>query len=276
MDSSAAVLALVLAETAVGGLLLLWLLPTWGKIRHGYEILLGSTLGLMAWGGWASLRSALDSAGTVDESLATNATRLLLATAILSGLSCVALLAKVNVVGRVLGILSMLAGLASFVPIAAIRAAVPGGSGQILGVIELLLGAFLLGAIWDGMILGHWYLVERKLSNKYMIWMAWANVAAVVAGVVAVGLSAINPIPCAGLESGPAAACASTFSPLLGIGNMTIMIGVGVLSLIAVIAGFNVKLAKEGGRSIQASTGMFYLAVILAPAAEFAAKVRFF
>jgi len=57
---------------------------------------------------------------------------------------------------------------------------------------------------------------------------------------------------------------------------MTVILGVGVLALIALIAGFNVKLAREGGRSIQASTGMFYLAVILAPAAEFAAKVRFF
>jgi hypothetical protein len=50
----------------------------------------------------------------------------------------------------------------------------------------------------------------------------------------------------------------------------------GAGDLIALIAGFNVKLAREGGRSIQASTGMFYLAVILAPAVEFAAKVRFF
>ncbi len=70
--------------------------------------------------------------------------------------------------------------------------------------------------------------------------------------------------------------CALTFSPILTIGSMTIIMGVGVLALIAIIAGFNVKLAREGGRSIQASTGMFYLAVILAPAAEFAAKVRFF
>jgi hypothetical protein len=57
---------------------------------------------------------------------------------------------------------------------------------------------------------------------------------------------------------------------------MTIILGLGVLAIIALISGFNVKLAREGGRSIQASTGMFYLAVILAPAVEFAAKVRFF
>ena len=66
------------------------------------------------------------------------------------------------------------------------------------------------------------------------------------------------------------------FSPLLSVGNMTLTLGIGTLALVALIAGFNVKLANEGGRSIQASTGMFYLAVILAPAAEFAAKVRFF
>jgi hypothetical protein len=54
------------------------------------------------------------------------------------------------------------------------------------------------------------------------------------------------------------------------------VLGLGVLSLLALIAGFNVRLAREGGRSIQAATGMFYLAVILAPAVEFAAKVRYF
>jgi hypothetical protein len=40
--------------------------------------------------------------------------------------------------------------------------------------------------------------------------------------------------------------------------------------------GLQRQAGARGGRSIQASTGMFYLAVILAPAVEFAAKVRFF
>ena len=80
-----------------------------------------------------------------------------------------------------------------------------------------------------------------------------------------------------GLEpGGPFEQCAMMFAPVLRIGSMTIVLGLGVLALLALIAGFNIKLAREGGRSIQASTGMFYLAVILAPAVEFAAKVRFF
>ena len=97
-----------------------------------------------------------------------------------------------------------------------------------------------------------------------------------VAGVVAVALSAANPVPCEGLSGSELAGCSLSFSPLLAVGSMTLMIGFGVLALIAVIAYFNVRLAREGGRSIQASTGMFYLAVILAPAAEFASKIRFF
>jgi hypothetical protein len=206
------------------------------------------------------------------------ASTLLLALTLLTVAAVVALVAKVPpIVARVLGVLATLAGLASFVPLAAIRAARGGAGGVPLGVVELLLGAVLMGAIWVGMILGHWYLVERRLTNRYMIQIAWVNVGAIAAGLGSVLLSGLQPAPCADLAAGPAfQQCARTFSPILRIGSMTIILGLGVLAIIALISGFNVKLAREGGRSIQASTGMFYLAVILAPAVEFAAKVRFF
>lgn len=275
MDVPAVVLAIVLAETAVGGLALLWLAPTWGAVRHGYEILTGATLALMSWGAWAALRTPLRvvSAGAAEghssypAAVVGHADLLgtgLLVTTVLAGLAVLALVAKLPPVARGLGILALLAGVASFVPLAQLRAVTAEG-GAVLGFVELVLGAFLLGAIWDGMVLGHWYLVERRLSNRYMVWMAWVNVAAVVAGLGAVLLSLANPAP-----------TGRAFSPILSIGSMTVVMGVGVIALVALIAGFNVKLAREGGRSIQASTGMFYLAVILAPAAEFSAKVRFF
>lgn len=288
MDAPAAVLSLVLVETGVGGLALLWLAPTWKKVRHGYEILLGATLALMLWGAWAAFGTPLnavvdatvasapgqDLAAAVDA--ATLARQLIGISAIVSGASVLLLALRQATIGRFVGIASLLIGLASFLPIAQLRASrgVPGGVVQ--GIIELVLGAFLLGAIWDGMILGHWYLVERRLSNKYMVWMAWANVGAVVAGFLAVLISARNPIPCVDAAGPAREACSLSFSPLLGVGGLTIIMGIGVMALIGLIAFFNVKLANEGGRSIQASTGMFYLAVILAPAAEFAAKIRFF
>jgi hypothetical protein len=283
VDAPAAVLALVLAMTAVGGSVLLWFAPTWGKVRHGYEALTGGTLALIAWGAWGALRGPLrtleggDAALAEQASLAGQASTLLLVLAIASGLAALALLVRVPpILARVLGVVATLAGLASFVPLAGIRAARDGAGGLPQGLAELVLGSLLMGAIWVGMILGHWYLVERRLSNRYMVWMAWVNVGAVVAGLGSVLLSARNSVPCEGLTGAAFEACARQFSPVLLIGSMTIILGLGVLSLVALISGFNVKLAKEGGRSIQASTGMFYLAVILAPAVEFAAKVRFF
>ncbi len=282
MDAPAAVLSLVLVELGVGGIALMWLAPTWKAVRHGYEILLGGTLALALWGAWAALGAPVASivddpaaaAAAVDA--ATWARRLVGVTALLAGLSVAALAVRQALLGRILGLASLAVGVASLVPLAQLRATrgVPGGLVQ--GIVELLLGAFLLGAIWDGMILGHWYLVEKRLSNRYMVWMAWANVGAVVAGFAAVLISARNPIPCVDAVGAAREACSFAFSPLLGVGGLTIIMGFGVMALIALIAGFNVKLAKEGGRSIQASTGMFYLAVILAPAAEFAAKIRFF
>jgi hypothetical protein len=201
----------------------------------------------------------------------------LAATAILAGAAAISLLVKLPpILGRILGVAATAAGLAALVPLAQIRVLRGGPGGLTQGILELLLGALLLGAIWDGMVLGHWYLVERRLSNKYMVWIAWANVVAVVAGAGAVALSARNPRPCVGLEGAALDTCAFAFSPLLSVGSMTLMIGFGTIALLGVIAYFNVRLAKEGGRSIQASTGMFYLAVILAPAAEFATKIRFF
>lgn len=270
LDVPAAITALILLELGVGGLVLTWLAPTWGKVRHGYEFLLGGTVLLSIWGGRAALGTPLAllrDADDVTDAMVAAADQLELLLLVCLGvgvLSLVALAFRFELPARILGILSSAVGLYAFVPLAQLQVEFVGGS-LLLGVLELVLGATLLGGIWTGMILGHWYLVERKLSNKYMQWIAWMNVGAVVAGGGAILLSLTNPAPVFG-----------QFSPLLSIGNMTLTLGLGTLALVALIAGFNVKLANEGGRSIQASTGMFYLAVILAPAAEFAAKVRFF
>lgn len=278
MTAPAAVLALVLVMTAVGSSALLWFFPTWGKVRHGYEILTGATIALLAWGGWAALGSPIQTLeGTESADAGALARTLVLTLTIATTLAAIALAVKLPpVVGRILGVVSTLAGVASFVPLAMIRADRGGAGGVTQGVIELGLGAVLMGAIWVGMILGHWYLVERRLTNKYMVQIAWANVIAIGAGLASVLLSWRSEAPCEGLTGAEYEQCAMTFAPILRIGSMTIILGLGVLALLALISGFNVKLAKEGGRSIQASTGMFYLAVILAPAVEFAAKVRFF
>ena len=270
LDVPAAITALILLEAGVGALVLTWLAPTWTAVRHGYELLLGGTALLLVWGARAVLGTPLELLREADDATAAmvasaDRVELLLLVCVVTGaLALVALAMRFELPARILGVLSALVGVGSFVPLAQLQAAMI--DTQVwLGVLELVLGATLLGGIWTGMILGHWYLVERRLSNRYMQWIAWLNVGAVGAGLAAILISLTNPAPSPG-----------QFSPLLSIGNMTLTLGLGTLALVALIAGFNVKLANEGGRSIQASTGMFYLAVILAPAAEFAAKIRFF
>lgn len=279
MTAPAAVLAVVLASTAVGSSVLLWFGPTFGELRRGYELLTGSTIVLLALGAWAAFGGPmLALEGSASLSDAELARTLLLAFA---GTTTIAVLGRAvrapEVLVRLIGGVASALGLAVFWPLSVLRADGGGAGGITQGLAELLLGSVLMGAIWVGLILGHWYLVERRLSNRYMVWIAWVNVAAIVAGLGSVLLSGRNPAPCEGLPAGGAyEQCSMMFSPILSIGSMTIILGLGVLALLALIAGFNVKLAREGGRSIQASTGMFYLAVILAPAVEFAAKVRFF
>lgn len=281
MDVPSAVFALVLAETAAGGLVLLALSSTWGVTRRGFQILLVGTLGLMAVGAWGALGGPVGVLREADAlpAVMTSAVwsrRVLLATAGLAGACVVALVARATGAGRLLGVASALAGVGALVPLALIRSLRGAPGGFLQGFAELALGAFLLGAVWNSLILGHWYLVQRRLSNHHMEWISWANVAAVVGGVVAVLLSTRNPVPCAGLAGRELELCVFQFSPLLTVGNLTLLMGLGTLALVGLVAAFNVRLAREGGRSIQAATGMSYLAVILAPAAEFAAKVRFF
>ncbi len=279
MTAPAAVLATVLAITAVGSSVLLWFAPTFGQLRRGYDALTGTSIALLALGAWAAFDGPMGSLEGTELATQGELTRALLLGA--SAATLVAVLARsLRAPGplvRLLGAVASLAGVASFLPLAVIRAERGGVGGLGQGVVELALGALLMGGIWVGLILGHWYLVERRLSNRYMMWIAWTNVAAIGAGLGSVLLSWRSPAPCEGLPAGGEfEQCSMLFSPVLQIGSMSVILGLGVLSLLALIAGFNVKLAREGGRSIQASTGMFYLAVILAPAVEFAAKVRFF
>jgi hypothetical protein len=278
VTTPAVVLALVLLMTGVGTSVLVWTVPTFGRVRRGFELLAGGTAVLLVLSGRAALAGPVGRVLDVDPGSAVAPVLSLATAAVVLGAAALVLrMTGLPAVGaRIVGLASAGAGVALLVPLAGLRAERGGAGGLAQGLVELLLGSALLGSIWFGMLLGHWYLVERRLSNRPMVTTAWLNVAALGAGLASVLLSWRNPAPCAALTGAAFEQCALLFAPVLRIGSMTIVLGLGVLSLLALIAGFNVRLAREGGRSIQAATGMFYLAVILAPAVEFAAKVRYF
>jgi hypothetical protein len=260
MSGPLGVMAVLLLETAVGGAVVLWANGVWGAVRRGFFVLTGVTLALCAAGAWAITRAAVEGVylGAAPDD------RALPALAGFTGLLVVwqvLLLARLDAASRVVGILAAVAGLVALGLFAALSERAVG-----VALAELVLGALFLGSTLHGLLLGHWYLVERRLTNAYMVRSAWWYGAGVVAAVLAVALSARNPLPDVG----------STFSPFLAVPGFTVLLAGGLVAICAIIAGFVWKLAQEGGRSIQAATGYFYLAVIMAFAAELSTKLRFF
>jgi hypothetical protein len=258
MTGPLGVMAVVLLETAAGCSLVLWLGGVWGAVRRGFFLLAGAMIAMCALGAWAVARAELARAqmpwaGRAGTGLA-----------VLAGLSVlwpILLLARRPREARVVGLAATAVGLVTLGLLGAVR-----GQAALRGTLELGLGALILGSTVYGLLLGHWYLVERRLDGRHMVRSSWWYIAGVLAAAVAVALSSGNAAPTA----------STAFSPLLAIPGLSAALAGGLLAICALIAGFVYKLAREGGRSIQAATGMFYLAVIMAFSAELSAKIRFF
>jgi hypothetical protein len=231
----AGVVTVVLYETALGGLGLLWLAPLWGVVRPGFFKLAGATVLGCATLAWLAGRGELAAAVLAWQVL---------------------LYARVGA-ARWVGVAAVLPGLVAGWPLAEL-------SGRpALGALALATGALFLGATVDGLLLGHWYLVDRRLSNRPIATLAAWLIAGVAAALVSAALG--------GARGG---AVDQALSPLLAFPNLTVYLAVGLVLVCGLMASFIRVLVR--GNSIQAATGMFYLAVIMALAAEFAAKVHFF
>jgi hypothetical protein len=139
-----------------------------------------------------------------------------------------------------------------------------------LAFFQLLAGAVFTGAVLDGLLLGHWYLTDRKLPRGPINRMTWALIAAV-------GIEAVAVIVHMASSGSTAASSASeTLSPLLTYAGVSSWIAIGMVGTTALIAVF-IKATLRGQRptAVQSATGFFYLAVITAFTAELAAKVKF-
>lgn len=259
LGGPAIVLALVLAETAVGGLAVLWLVPAWGQVKKGFFVLMGAVLSSFAILAFLAARAPLlDSPGATGASRA--AVWLLAAFAGATVVWQLLLWLRTNAASRVAGIAAVPVGVAALVALGAdpaARAVAP------LAAFQLLAGAVFAGAVVDGMLLGHWHLVDRKLSRRPLYRInQWFLAGTALAAVAALA---------GGTGGGEARA---DLSPLLGVGVLTVSIAVGLAALCALIGFFIRALIREN--SLQSATGLFYLGVLMALAAEFAAKVRFF
>lgn len=253
----AGVLAVLLLESALGSLFVMAVAPVWGVVKRGYFLLVGWTVAVCA------VLAALSAAGPLSRA----GSRAGLAQGAMwafVGLSVVVLgLLQTKRFGpaRLVSWLACVAGVVAVVGIALLR-----GSGGPTwgGVAAMLTGAAFLGATWDGMVLGHWYLVDRKLTVDPMRWHAWAFTVGIALAVVSAALA----------KGGEVTGAESSLNPLLLVSDLTLYLAFGLVAVNAQLSFFVHKLVNEG--SIRAATGMLYLAVIMALSAEFAAKARFF
>jgi hypothetical protein len=260
LGGPAIVLALVLGETAVGGLAVLWLSGTWKRTRMGFFKLIGGVLTACAILSLAAARAPL--IGGTD--VTTEGRLAVVLLAVFAGLCVlwqILLWARVDAASRAIGIGAIPVGVAALIVIGTHPAAASTG---VSAGFQLLAGALFAGAVTDGLLLGHWYLVERKLSRDPLSRINGYFLAGCGVAIIGAILG----------RNGGAGEARADLSPLLGVGSLAAYLAIGLAGLCVMIGFFIRALIKED--SIQAATGLFYLAVILALAAEFAAKVRFF
>lgn len=240
----AGVLSTLLFETAFGSLLTLVVAPVWGVVKRGFFLLVGWTVVVCASLALLAAPVRIPTLGGL---------------AVWSVVVLVLLYLRRFRAARAVAGLTVVGGLVTATAIANQRV-----SDQASAIVAIVAGAAFVGATWNGMLLGHWYLVDRKLSVRPMQWHAWAYTAAVALGLVSAAYA----------KGGKPTGSEASLNPLLYVSNLTVWLAFGLVAVCALLAFFVHKLVNEG--SIRAATGMLYLAVIMAFAAEFAAKARFF
>jgi hypothetical protein len=256
MTGVAGVMALVLAETVAGTTLFLWMSPLWNEVKRGFFKLLGAILTVLAGLTWLSVDAAV--LGRFPSGDMLRATTLVATGA--TALWTLLLFARQQAAARIVGLLSVPAWIAVLVWM--------GGAGrQSLGLalFQLVAGAALLGAATDGLLLGHWYLTDRKLPRgpiNRMTTILMVSVVLAAAAVISAGFSGVR--------------ASAAINPLLTAGALAPWIALGMVVATALIA-WMVKAVLKGERAsaVQSATGFYYLAVVTALTAEVAVKTRF-
>jgi hypothetical protein len=261
MKGPAGIMALVLAETAAGGAGFLFLTPLWGEVRRGFFYLTGSVVFVLAASAAGAAVGAYDAATAARGRLAVV---LALAVAGATLLWLILMRLRRQDAGRLIGMTTVPLAVAMLVAFA--RTA---DETLALSLFQLLAGAIFTGAVLDGLLLGHWYLTDRRLTRGPINRMAALLIVAVVLETAAVIAGAI------GGPSHPGRASTS-INPLLTVAGSATWIAIGMVACTGLIAAFiRVTLRGQRPTAVQSATGFFYLAVITAFTAELAAKVRF-
>ena len=245
-------MALVLIEWAAGWAAIAAWSQSWNVVRRGHFRITGWIVVALALMALVANRAAIAELDAGWQPV------LVAIMAGVAGAFGVAQYVRGEMPGVVLGAITGVAGGAALV----LSAGHIEGWGDVLAALGLISGALLLGAVTNGMMLGHWYLNQPGLKT-------WALGRLTDLSVAAVALSAVTGIAAYGELTG-----ASTEGAVLGIPGfgesfsfVFFFVWLSMLALTGAVAWGARRCVKI--RSIQSATGLFYVAILSAGVAEF-------
>ena len=254
MNGAGGVVALILLEWTVGGIAAAAWTQSWTVVRRGHFKIVAWSAVITAALAVAASRAVL---GDVRPSPSLQMA-LIAAFVVTSVLYLLVQYSRTDAPGTAVGAAAGAIGGAALVATADLISGWP----QTLGALELLAGALLLGAVTNGMLLGHWYLNQPGLQP-------WALARLTDLALAAVAFSGLLGAVAAGRLIDPSRQDLVLAVPGLGA-SFSLVLFVAWLALLAftglVVLGARrcVKL-----RSIQSATGLLYVAILSAGVAEF-------
>jgi hypothetical protein len=255
------VLSVVLAELAIGGSFVMWLVDRGGRAPSGF-------LKLVAFVDAGAIAAALALAPTfprgdlaaragIDTGALEAFGQALVLVTILIVIQLVTAFLPVRGLRLAAGLVTFLAGAGALGVVALARPAQ--NPFDPFAFVAIPLGAIALGGADAAMLLGHWYLVTPKLSPAPLRTASLAVVAGVALQIALVAIVWLR-----GDLTG-------TWETALSVA-LALRIGVGLLmTLIVALAAW-----WTAGMNTQSSTGLLYVAIGCAFAGEVSARVIFF
>jgi DMSO reductase anchor subunit len=252
-------------ETAVGGVIALFLVHLRGEVSRGFSLFTG-------WGCWLCLAVALwlrvafpPAVGGLDrmaEVWFAAERALTIAFALLLGIYLLALQVERTGAVQVLGPIVPLVGLGALWCASLVEpSAQLGGLGAPFAV---LAGSLSLGSVVAGLSLGHWYLVAPTLSVRPLIRLTFLCLGAIVAQLVL--------LPGLLLVAGAAAPrVPSLFSEHALFFSVRVVFGLLVPLAVTVMVWRTARI-----RSLDSATGLLYIAAALILAGEISARTLYF
>lgn len=251
MRGAGAVTALVLLQWLAGWAGAAAWTQAWGVVRRGHFRITAWVVLLLSLLTLAAYRASLPEEADLQAAL-------ILVSVVMAILYVMAQYLRSDMAGATAGALVGIAAVAALIASGSLIEGWPGW----LAASSLVAGALFLGAIANGMMLGHWYLNQPGLKP-------WALARLTRLALVGVVVSAL-----AGLIATPRLAGAQTPGAVLGLpgfgDNFAVaffLIWVGLLFFSGVVVWMARRCVKI--RSIQSATGLYYVALLTSGVSEF-------